>query len=93
VGEERGDGFDFDGDAGGDDYGLLLSLLERLDAARVRYTVRAGPESIRVDVSVRAERWEIRFKRDGTVDVERFRAVGGVGHDPALLDEIFGESG
>ncbi len=41
-----------------------------------------------VEVAVPGERWEVEFFRDGTVEVEVFRKVGGIVGEEALAPLI-----
>jgi hypothetical protein len=70
-------------------YPLLPGLLDRLDQAALSYTVQAAPASIRVTVRRPGWRWELTFTPDGGVQIQRFRALGGVERDPARLDDLF----
>jgi hypothetical protein len=61
----------------------LLDFLNRLDAARVRYTLgHTGPESVMVDIALRGWRWEVEFMVDGSIEIERYQSVTGVEDDP-----------
>jgi hypothetical protein len=77
----------------------LFDFLQELERLRVSYSIGyyTSPEfghgfrSITVHVTASAaERWEVDFHDDGSVDVERFNSTAGVdGADlTALLDEL-----
>jgi hypothetical protein len=74
----------------GDRFGRLLDFLNRLDRSNIHYRIdHDRPDSVRVDVSLPGELWEVEFMADGLVDIERFRSVAGVETDPAILEELF----
>jgi hypothetical protein len=67
-------------------FGRLLDFLNRLDAARVHYTLlHTRPEPVMVDISLPGWRWEVEFMFNGSTEVERCKSVTGVEDDPALL--------
>jgi hypothetical protein len=72
-----------------DRFDKLLAFLDRLDQAKVPYTLKKHLEDA-VSVVARApgEYWEIDFLSDGEVYVERFRSDGRI-HDEAALEELF----
>jgi len=37
-------------------------------------------------------RWEIEYTADGSIDIERYRSIGGVESDAALIELIFAEA-
>ena len=72
----------------------LLDLLNRLDAARIYYTLaHTRPETLMVDISLPGWHWEVEFAADGSTEIERYRSVAGVEDDPSLLEELFTEAG
>ena len=55
----------------------LLDLLNRLDAARLRYSLgHFRDDTVAVEVVVPGERWEIELFADGRAEVEVFSSVG-----------------
>lgn len=76
-------------------FASLLTFLNRLQAARISYTIRhSRSDAVMVEVTVPGERWEIDFLEDGDIDVEVFRSSGGVVAADGRLDELirtFGE--
>jgi hypothetical protein len=73
----------------GDRFDNLLTFLQRLDRAKVPYTLKKDVEDA-VDVLVFApgEYWEVDFLADGEVLIKRFRSDGVI-HDESALDELF----
>jgi hypothetical protein len=70
----------------------LLAFLNRLDAARVQYTLgHTRPESVMVDISLPGWRWEVEFMLDGSIEIERYQSVAGVEDDPQLLEDLFAD--
>ena len=67
----------------------ILSLLRRLDAARIHYRLEQTREdAIAVEVTVPGERWEIEFLESGEVAIEVFRSDGEI-HDIQALTDLF----
>ena len=75
----------------------LLGFLARLEAHGIRYSlVRDRADALTVSVHRPAERWEVSFLTDGTVDVETFAGVDGVvtgGEAETLLEQLFATEG
>jgi hypothetical protein len=72
--------------------GRMLDFLNRLDAARIHYTLlRTRLESLMVDISLPGWRWEVEFVLDGSPEVERYKSVAGAEGDPALPEELLAE--
>lgn len=70
-------------------YECLLSLLVRLDKAKIAYRLAHYREdAIMVLVSVPGEWWEIEFLADGSTEIEKFRSDGTIG-DESGLDVLF----
>ena len=70
-------------------FNKLLSLLERLDKAKITYTMEHSREdAIMVIAFAPGEYWEIEFVADGDIDIERYRSDGHVADDSAL-SELF----
>lgn len=75
-------------------FGRLLGFLNRLDRARIHYTLgHTRPESVMVDISLPGWRWEVEFMMDGSIQIERYESASGVEDDPGLLDELFADAG
>jgi hypothetical protein len=80
----------FYGDAAGGIFGRLLDLVNRLDAAHVYYKLdHTRPDSLMVDIALPGWRWEVEFRSDGSLDIERYQSTGGVVNDAALIEQIF----
>lgn len=72
-----------------DVFSALLAFLQRLETARIPYSLRhSRADAVMVEVTVPGERWEIDFLADGDVDVEVFRSAGGVQAADGLLDQL-----
>ncbi len=67
----------------------LVAFLEKLDHQRISYTLAHNREdALTVLVAVPGERWEIDFKSDGSVDLEKFISTGEI-YDAEGLHELF----
>ena len=67
----------------------MLAFLERLDAAKISYTMEhSRDDAIMVVAFAPGEYWEIEFVADGDVDVERYRSDGHI-DDESAFDELF----
>lgn len=67
----------------------LLVFVNELDRRRVQYTLGSySKDAIMVLIAVPGERWEVEFKKDRTVDVERFRSTGVVSGSE-VIDELW----
>ena len=65
----------------------ILSVLRRLDAARIHYRLEpTRDDAIAVEVTVPGERWEIEFLELGEVAIEIFRSSGEILDARALAD-------
>jgi hypothetical protein len=82
-------GQDLPADLAGGEYPQLVRLLDRLDGAHLSYEMKTRPASVRVSVVRGRRRWEVRFTADGSVEIQRYEAVGEREREPAVLDEIF----
>lgn len=70
----------------------MLDFLAALDDARIFYRLsRPRAEALMVEAAIPGERWEVEFFADGHVEVERFRSVGEVTSDPALLEQLLAQ--
>lgn len=70
----------------------LLTSLDRLEARRVHYELLHTRDSVMVDSSLPGWRWEVEFMSDGSIEIERYRSVGEVETDPAILESIFDDA-
>ncbi len=71
----------------------LFSLLDKLDAAKIHYTLaRNRPECVLVAVTVVGQRIEIDVFRDGHMEISRFVGHEDVEGGAELIDAII-ESG
>jgi hypothetical protein len=67
----------------------MLDFLVALDNAKIFYRLsRPRAEALMVEAAVPGERWEVEFFADGHIETERFRTMGEVTSDPALLQEL-----
>lgn len=66
----------------------LYTLLQRLDRARIQYTLaRVRDDAVMICATVPGRRYEIEVFSDGSVEVEVFGADGHVGGQE-LLDDL-----
>jgi hypothetical protein len=72
-----------------DQFSKLIALLERLDAAKIPYTMEHSRyDAIMIIAFAPGEYWEIEFMEDGEMDIERYRSNGKV-YDQDILEELF----
>jgi hypothetical protein len=72
-----------------DQFTRLLEFLERLDQAKIHYTMRHSREdAVMVVVYAPGEYWEVEFVADGDIDVERYRSNGHI-DDESVIAELF----
>src|SRR4051794_1345827 len=72
-----------------DRFSQLLDFLERLEKAKIAYSLRHSREdALMVAIRVPGELWEVEFLQDDEIEVERFRSNGRIG-DASLLDVLF----
>lgn len=71
----------------------LLEFLDRLDDARLVYTLAHMRDSVMISVAVPGERWEIEFLADSEIEVERFISRGIEEASCELLDPLIAEHG
>lgn len=72
-----------------DRFGKLLAFLERLDKAKIPYTMQHSREdAVMIVAFAPGEYWEIEFLKDGDVEIERYRSDGEI-HDETMLEELF----
>lgn len=70
-------------------FNRLMAFLERLDDAKIPYTMRhSRDDAIMVVAFAPGEYWEIEFIQDGDIDIERYRSDGKI-HDESVLDQLF----
>jgi hypothetical protein len=73
----------------GDQFNKLLAFLERLDQAKIPYTMRhSRDDAVMVVVYAPGQYWEIDFIADGDIDIERYRSDGHI-DDESVLEELF----
>lgn len=73
----------------GDNLEKVLTLLKRLQEARIFYTLAHNQEdAISIQVVVPGQRWEIDIYNNGTVDVEVFKSDGTI-LDLTAIDTLF----
>jgi hypothetical protein len=67
----------------------LVAFLGKLEHQRISYTlVHNREDALMVLVAVPGERWEIEFRSDGAVEIEKFISTGEI-HGPESLRELF----
>jgi hypothetical protein len=72
-----------------DPFRRLLAFLERLDDAKIAYTLEhSRDDALMVLVYSPAGYWEVEFTADGEVDIERYRSDGRI-EDESALEELF----
>jgi hypothetical protein len=75
-----------------DTYRQMLSLLRRLDEAKIYHRLgQCRDDALMIEVHVPGERWEIEFvdyDDEVHVEIERFRSIGEM-CDESALDELF----
>jgi hypothetical protein len=70
-------------------FSRLLALLERLDQARIPYSMRhSRDDAVMIVAFAPSEYWEIEFLEDGEVAIERYRSNGHI-DDESVLEELF----
>src|SRR5881227_3074821 len=76
----------------GDTYSEILSLLRRLDEAKIAHRLaQCRDDAIMIEVDVPGERWEIEFVEyddEVHVEIERFRSNGKI-YDEPILEDLF----
>ncbi len=72
-----------------DPFGRLLEFLERLDQAKINYTMRHSREdAVMVVVYAPGQYWEVEFTADGDIDIERYQSDGHI-DDESAIEELF----
>src|SRR5437870_5459593 len=75
-----------------DAYREFMTLLRRLDKARIHYELRRhSDDAIQIFADVPGERWEIEFVDYGDevhIEIERFRSDGVIS-DESVVGELF----
>ncbi|AOK62893.1 hypothetical protein [Burkholderia ubonensis] len=72
---------------------VLFDLLDRLDAARIHYTLsRNRPDTVLVSITVVGMRVEVDVFRDGHTEVCVFKGSEGPVDDAGLLEQIIQEN-
>jgi hypothetical protein len=67
----------------------LYALLERLDSAKIHYTLsRVREDTVMVEVHVPGRHYEIEAFTDGSVEVEIYKSDGHIGGQE-LIEELF----
>ena len=70
-------------------FNTLVAFLDKLEHKCISYTLAHNREdTLMVLVAVPGERWEIEFRSDGSVEVEKFISTGEI-HDAGSLCELF----
>jgi hypothetical protein len=72
-----------------DRFRKLLELLERLDQAKIPYSMQHSRENaVMITAFAPSEYWEIEFIDDDEIEIERFRSDGSI-LDESALKELF----
>ena len=67
----------------------LIAFLDKLEDKGISYTLAHNREdALMVLVAVPGERWEIEFRSDGSVEIEKFISTGEI-YDAESLSELF----
>jgi hypothetical protein len=70
-------------------FSKLLAFLERLDKAKIHYTMEHSREdAVMIIAFAPGEYWEIEFLLDDEVEIERYRSNGKI-YDEPVLKELF----
>lgn len=70
-------------------FSRLLAFLERLDQAKISYSMRhSRDDALMIVAFAPGEYWEIEFLEDGDIDIERYRSNGHI-DDESVLEELF----
>jgi hypothetical protein len=68
-----------------------LTLVTRLEQAKIWYRLEVVRNALMVVAVVPGEHWEIEFFPDGHVEIERFRSDGEI-HGEEMLEGLFSDS-
>ncbi|CAE6870011.1 hypothetical protein R69746_08346 [Paraburkholderia aspalathi] len=72
---------------------VLFDLLERLDAAKIHYTLsRNRPDTVLVSITVVGMRVEVDVFRDGHTEICVFKGSEGATEDPGIIERIIREN-
>jgi hypothetical protein len=72
-----------------DPFGRLLSLLDRLDKAKIPYQMRhSRDDAIMIVAFAPGQYWEIDIMQDGEMEIERYRSDGVI-DDESVLQDLF----
>lgn len=67
--------------------GKLMTFLDKLEANAMPYTItRVRDAALLISVAAPGERWEVEFRVDGSVEIERFRSEGDIADETALVE-------
>jgi hypothetical protein len=70
-------------------YSILLSLLDRLNKAKIPYQMRhSRDDAIMIVAFAPGQYWEIEVMQDGDVEIERYRSDGHI-DDESVLQQLF----
>src|SRR5262245_3295078 len=70
-------------------FSQLLAFLERLDRAKIPYSMRhSRDDAVMVVAFAPGEYWEIEFLEDDEIEIERYRSNGHI-DDESVLEELF----
>lgn len=70
-------------------FSKLLGFLQRLDEAKIPYTMEHSREdAVMIVAFAPGEYWEIEFLEDGEMDIERYRSDGRI-HDESIVEQLF----
>ena len=68
--------------------GKFIEFLEKLEDAKIYFSLGKIRDSILVEISVPGEKWEVEFFGDGHIEVERFSSTGAI-CDEKELEVLF----
>jgi len=70
--------------------GKVIDFLEKLEEAKIFFSLSKIRDSLLVEITVPGEKWEVEFFEDEHIEVERFISTGEI-HDATALDILFRE--
>ena len=70
----------------------LIDFLNKLEQNKIYYKLNKVCDAIMVEVAVPAQRWEIEFFEDGSVEIEKFIS-GGTIYNETEIDKLLAKFG
>jgi len=70
-------------------FSQLLAFLERLDQAKIPYSMRhSRDDAVMIVAFAPGEYWEIEFLENDEIEIERYRSNGRI-EDESVLEQLF----